>query len=182
MDIGEKIAAGKSSTPKQKPCKPGNHSEVIEYPEVPEQEQDPMVRVDAMRRAGTNQHEIDSAIHNINDGSITHGSQLSRGVTLDEKNAGKNGDEQKIFAVCIICHEKREVDQSPDEKSTVEAKDVQKGWGDGGQKANNIQFAKENGNVTYKIPQAKARSQTGRAIHEAFEEAGAQAKLTIIGI
>ena len=182
MEIKEKIDKGLSSTPKQKPCKEGEHSEIIEHPDVPDDEKDPMARVEAMRESGANQHEIDAAIHNINEGLITDGSQLSRGPTPDEKQNNANGDEQKIWAVCRKCHKKREVDQAPDNESTVEAKDVQKGWGDADQKSNNIQFAKEGGNVTYKIPKNKAEGQTGRAIHESFKSSNAQSRLRIVGI
>lgn len=182
MEMGEKFKAQLSKTPKQKTCPDGRHSEVIQHPTVPEEEEDPSVRVDAMEAAGVNAHEIDSALHNIADGSITHGNQLSRDLTPVEVDAGKNGDEQKIWAVCTICHAKREVDQAPDDDSTVEAKDIDKGWGSAGQKANNLASAGAGKNVTYKLPAGDAAGSKGRAIHEAFQAANAQSKLTIIGI
>lgn len=182
MEINEQTAALLNKTPKQKPCEAGSHDEVIQNPTVPEAEEDPEARVTAMEEAGVNAHEIASARHNIADGSITHGNQLSRDLTPDEVAEGRNGDEQKIWAVCRKCHASREIDQAPDADSTVEAKDLKKGWGEPDQKANNMQSAANGGNVTYKLPDGDARGTKGRAIREAFRDRGLQRQLTIIGI
>lgn len=182
MQIGEKFNKQLNKTPKKKKCKAGEHDEVILHPDVPENEKDPMARVEAMRAAGTNEHEIQSAIHNIKDGSITDGSQLSRDLLPNEVSAEMTGDEQKIWAICKKCHQKREVDQAPSDTSTVEAKDLKLGWGDGKQRKNNLKRAKDGNSVIYKIPAKHAAGTKGRAINAAFKEMGAQSKLTIIGI
>ena len=44
--------------------------------------------------------ECDAAEHNINDGSITHGNQLSRKTTEKEEDEGAHPDDQKIWMVC----------------------------------------------------------------------------------
>src|SRR5690606_29789059 len=168
--------------PRQRPCSDGAHDEVILHPDVPADESNPKSRVEAMRRAGTNQHEIRSALHNIADGSITHGRQISRDLTPEEKAAGKNGDAQKIFAVCKKCHFRRELEQAPDDRSTVEAKDLNVGWGTSGQKANNLAFARNGGRVTYKLPAGHANGIKGRVIRSEFREVGAQKNLTIVAI
>ena len=182
MQIGEAVFKQLNKTPKKKPCKDGEHDEVIQHPEVPQEEEEPMARVEAMRAAGTNEHEIASAIHNIKDGSITHGNQLSRDLLPDEIDRGKSGEDQKIWAICKKCHKKREVDQALSNDSTVEAKDLRSGWGEASQRKNNIKRAKDGGDITYKIPKNQASGSKGRAIHEAFQDQGVQSALKIIGI
>ncbi|QSQ16067.1 hypothetical protein [Myxococcus landrumensis] len=171
-------------TPKAKPCPDGQHLDVIQHPQVPPGEEDPRQRVEAMRRSGATQNEIDGALHNIATGTplITHGAMLSRGLTPEEKDANKNGDEQKIWAVCINCHRKREVDHAASPESVAECKDVQRGWGDATQRSNNIKFAQDGGSVTYKIPLSRAGGPTSRAIWNAFKDAGAQSRVKIVGL
>ena len=55
--------------------------------------------------------ECDAAQHNIDDGSITHGNQLSRKTTEKEEEEGAHADDQKIWLVCTVCGYRREVDQ-----------------------------------------------------------------------
>ena len=182
MQIGEKLAFILSKTPKAKPCEAGKHEEVIQHPTVPEAEEDPAVRVEAMEAAGVNAHEIAAARHNIADGSITHGMQLSRDLTPDEVAAGTNGDAQKIWAICRNCHAKRELDQAPDDDSQVEAKDLEKGWGSAGQRANNLKSATDGKSVTYKLPASDAAGSKGKAIYDAFRAQNVQTRVKIIGI
>jgi len=168
------LQAAEAKNPSNKDvCGAGNHSEIIEYPEVPPGEEDVNKRVEAMKRAGANDHEINAAKHDIAKGDITHGKQLSRGRTPEEKVAGTKPHEQMIWAICTECGYRREIDQSPNEKATVEAKDLKTGWGDKGQKLNNIKLAKDGTRVTYKLKELKARGQIGREIWQSFKAAGA---------
>ncbi|MCX4240157.1 PAAR-like domain-containing protein [Paraliomyxa miuraensis] len=136
-------------------CGPGNHSESIQYPEVPKSEWHPKKRVDAMRRVARSQEdlfEIRAAEHNIADGSITHGSQLSRNLTPEEKAAGVDPDDQKVWAVCKACGYRREIDQAPDKNNTVEAKSSSNALKSSDQKTNNLARVAQGKGVTYKAP------------------------------
>lgn len=182
--MGVLQGSGQKSGPVDNDCGDGNHSEVMEYCEVPPDETDPRARVAKMQEAGTNQHEISAALHDIQAGHITHGRQLSRNLTPAEKAAkGQgHGDEQKTGLRCVVCKKWREVDQAHGDKSSVEAKDTAKGWGDESQKANNVKFAADGNQVTYKLPEGKARGSTGRSIWERFKEGGGTPRVKIVPI
>lgn len=172
------------SGPVENDCGDGNHSEVIEYCEVPSGEEDPGQRVEKMKEAGTNDHEIASALHDISAGHITHGRQLSRNLTPEEKTAKGQGagDEQKTGLRCTVCGKWREIDQAHSDTSTVEAKKLKNGWGEESQKANNVKFAADGNHVTYKLPEGKARGQTGREIWNRFREGGGTPRVVIVPI
>jgi len=165
--------------PKKKPCAVGEHVEIIEYPEVPPGEEKPEERLKAMKRAGATENELAAARHNIDNGSITHGKQLSRKLTPEEEKARKNGDDQKIIVVCVICQKSgttkgkgREIDQAPDKNTPVEAKKM-KSWGkkEKDQARNNAQFSKQSGKkAVYKIPSNQVSGQRGREIAKLFNE------------
>ncbi|MEM9460055.1 MAG: PAAR-like domain-containing protein [Myxococcota bacterium] len=173
---------GKSG-PVENDCGDGNHSEVMEYCEIPPEEEDPNARVAAMRRAGTDPHEIKAALHDIDKGHITSGRQLSRDLTPEEKaEKGEGaGDEQKNGLRCTICGKWREVDQVHDDNHTVEAKDLKKGWGKESQKANNVKFAADGNTVTYKLKETKAKGQLGKEIWDRFK-AGGTHRVKIVGV
>jgi hypothetical protein len=81
----------------------------IHYPEVPEEEKDPRVRINIMIDQFNESlpgrykaidfglyHEIMTAIKLVGDHKITHGKQISRGLTKEEKVRGMKGHEQMI--------------------------------------------------------------------------------------
>lgn len=136
-------------------CGAGNHSESIQYPTVPKKEWHPSKRVEAMRSAARTPEdlfEIAAAEHNIADGSITHGNQLSRNLTPQEKAAGVDPDDQKVWAVCKVCGYRREIDQAPDKNNTVEAKSTSNALKSSDQKTNNAARVANGKGVTYKAP------------------------------
>ena len=182
--MGEIQAPAQKSGAVDNDCGDGKHSEKMGYAEVPPDEVDPQARVAKMIEAGTDPHEVAAALHDIGAGHITEGKQLSRGLTPAEKAAkGQgHGDEQKTGLRCTVCGKWREVDQAHNDKSTVEAKDTAKGWGEESQKANNVKFAADGGHVTYKLPEGKARGQTGRAIWDRFKEGGGTPRVKIVPI
>jgi hypothetical protein len=167
--------------PKQRPCDAGGHDEIILYPEVPPGEEDPNERVNAMERSGANAHEVAAARHNIADGSITHGNQLSRGRTPEERDQGVKGDAQHIKAICVVCRATREIDQAPNENTVVEAKDEARSSGATDQMRNNAAFSAQPGNRSiYKIPGNRAAR--ARAIAQLFRGMSAPRPPTIIPI
>ncbi len=150
------MQAAKAKNPSNEDgCGAGKHSESVQYPEVPKNEWHPDKRLAAMRAvAKTPQDlfEVAAAEHNIKDGSITHGSQLSRGLTPEEKAAGGHPDDQKIWAVCKACGYRRELDQAPDKNDTVEVKSTSDAISASDQKTNNLARVKQGKGVTYKAP------------------------------
>lgn len=136
-------------------CGPGNHDEVVEFPEVPADEADPQKRVDAMRAAASrhgDDFEALAAEHNIASGSITHGRQISRGITPEERAAGMTKEEQAIWAICTTCGFRREIDHAGNENSVVEVKSSSKAIKGGTQMTNNAALARNGKTVTYKSP------------------------------
>jgi len=95
-------------------------------------------------------YEVTAAAHNVADGSITSGDQISRNSTPEEIAAGKD-DEQKIWSVCTVCGYRREVDQATD-KGNVEAKSSGKAIRGSNQKTNNRALVASGTSVTYKSP------------------------------
>ena len=143
-------------------CGAGKHSEKTEKPEVPDAEKTPAGRLAAMAKTALtdgDKFEVKAAAHNIADGSITSGDQISRNPTPEEKAAG-NGDAQKIWAVCTVCGHRREVDQATD-KGNVEAKSTPKAVRAGAQKANNRALVANGTPVTYKTPPVNAAKAAG---------------------
>ncbi len=155
--MGGVLQAAKAKNPANDDvCGAGKHSEEIDRPKVPPGEETPAGRVAAMKKLATtagDNFEIAAAEHNIADGSITSGDQLSRNITPDEKKAGAHADDQKIWYVCKTCGYRREVDQSPNDKSSVEAKSTAgAAKKSGSQKTNNKALVAAGGSVTYKAP------------------------------
>ena len=104
-------------------CGAGNHSEVIEYPEVPKSEWHPNKRLAKAREAATTPEdlfEIAAAEHNVRAGTITHGRQISRKLTPAEQEAGEDPDSQAIWAICSVCGYRREVDHAASRTDTSE--------------------------------------------------------------
>lgn len=136
-------------------CGAGNHSEQVDYPDIPKKEWHPKKRLEAMRANATTPEdlfEVKAAEHNIEAEHITHGKQLSRKISPEEKAAGSHEDDQKIWAVCTICGYRREVDQAPDRNSTVEAKSTSDAVKSSKQKQNNAVLVSKGKSVTYKVP------------------------------
>jgi hypothetical protein len=172
---------------RREPCDAGEHSERIIRPEVHPDEADPNARADKMEQVANetgdagDHFEVAAARHNIADGSITHGNQLSRKRTESEAEDGVNGDEQKIWAVCTICGAKRELDQTPT-GGVAEAKDRARNSGQHDQFANNAKLQKDGLHITYKVPDAQARGGRGKAIRDAFRSCGGRAPSIPFGI
>ena len=147
-------------------CGPGNHNERISYPEVPDDEQSPKRRIAKMREApSTNAFEIRAAEHDVKEGDITHGEQLSRDRTPEEKERGVDGNAQKILAICQVCRHAREIDQAPNKNSTVEAKDIDSSPAGTNQFRNNEKFIEGGGKeVDYKLPKATVSEQAVEAV------------------
>ena len=155
--MGGLLQAAKAKNPANlDTCGAGKHTEQIDRPKVPPGEETPAGRVAAMKSVAStpgDAFEIAAAEHNIADGSITGGDQLSRSITPAEKAAGAHEDDQKIWAVCTVCGYRREVDQSPNDKSTVESKSSAKSAKENNnQKTNNKAMVAAGGTVTYKAP------------------------------
>ncbi|MEH2373813.1 hypothetical protein [Nostoc sp.] len=81
----------------------------INYPNVPDNEKDPRVRINVMIKQFNDSlkvryqqidcglyHEIQTAMHLVGNFKIVHGKQISRGLTKEEKNSCLNGDSQNI--------------------------------------------------------------------------------------
>jgi hypothetical protein len=152
-------------------CGAGKHSESIEYPEVPKKEWHPKKRVEAMRAAAKNAEdlfEVAAAEHNIADGSITHGRQLSRGPTPEEKAADADPDDQKVWAICSTCGYRREIDQAPDKNNTVEVKSSSDAITGSDQKTNNLARVRQGKGVTYKAPPL-GRQKAAALVSEGFK-------------
>lgn len=79
--MGVVQVSAQKSGPVENDCGDGNHSEVMEYCEVPPGEEDPNKRVEKMKEAGTNDHEIASALHDIKAGHITPTAASSRATS-----------------------------------------------------------------------------------------------------
>jgi hypothetical protein len=155
--MGGLLQAAKAKNPANEDvCGAGKHKERIEHPQVPKSEWHPSKRVEAMRAVATTAEdlfEVAAAEHNIADGSITHGSQLSRNASDQEIADGAHNDDQKIWAICTVCGYRREIDQAPDRKTTVEAKSTSDAISSGDQKANNRALVEKGNSVTYKSPE-----------------------------
>ena len=161
------------------PCDPGQHSERIIRPQVPLDEEDPNRRADKMEQIANetgdpgDMFEVAAARHNINEGTITHGNQLSRKRTESEAEDGVNGDEQKIWAVCVICGAQREIDQTPT-GGVAEAKDRARNAGQADQFSNNARLSRDGQRITYKLPHNQAVGGRARAIADAFRQRSAK--------
>jgi Domain of unknown function (DUF4150) len=153
-------------------CGAGKHSEKVHYPEVPKSEWSPSKRLEAMKdqvRKGTefeagDEFECMAAQHNIDDGSITHGSQLSR-----RKKGEEDEGSQYIWLVCTICGYRREADQAPDKDHTVEAKSATSALKASDQKTNNRALVSQGKAVTYKAPKIENYQQYNSLIDSGFE-------------
>jgi len=153
-------------------CGAGNHSEKVHYPDVPKNEWNPKRRLEVIKsqiRHDGDVFECRAAEHNINDGSITHGKQLSRRITPDEKSADAHEDDQKIWMVCATCGYRREVDQAPDKNHTVEAKSTTEALKGSIQKTNNATLVRAGRKVTYKSPPIAKYDQYQSLIEKGFE-------------
>lgn len=136
-------------------CGPGKHSEKIYYPDVPKSEWDPKKRVAKLKELAKNSEdmfEANAAEHNVNAGSINHGSQISRNISDEERESGVDADSQKIWAICQVCGYRREIDHSADKNSSVEAKSSEDAMKGSKQKANNEARVNDGKSVTYKSP------------------------------
>ena len=155
--MGGLLQAAKAKNPSNSDvCGAGKHNERIEHPEVPKSEWHPPSRVAAMKKVATtaeDAYEIAAAEHNIADKSITHGSQLSRKSSEDELADGAERGDQMIWAICMICGYRREIDQAPDRKKTVEAKSTSDAITSGDQKTNYRALLGKGVSVTYKSPE-----------------------------
>jgi hypothetical protein len=152
---GELQAAVKANPDNEDVCGPGNHIERIYYPEVPKSEWSPRARLEAMRanaRTPGDLFEVAAAEHNIEAGHITRGEQLSRNMSDEERDRGASEDDQKIWAICLVCHHRREIDQATDRDSTVEVKSTSDAIEAGKQKQNNRALVERGKSVTYKAP------------------------------
>ena len=136
-------------------CGAGNHSEEVQRPKVPPNEADPQKRIDkiaAMATTTGDAFEAKAAQYNLDKGHLTHGSQMSREITPEEKAAGLHPDDQKVWMICTVCKHRREADEAPDDDSTVEAKSTAEAVTGGKQKANNAKRIADGNQVTYKSP------------------------------
>jgi Domain of unknown function (DUF4150) len=152
-------------------CGAGEHNEETHYPEVPEDEKDPNKRLAAMRAQATTDGDVfecDAAQHNINDGSITDGSQLSRRTTPEEEDAGASPGDQMIWLVCTICGYRRECDQAPAPDHNVEAKSTTDGLKGCDQKTNNLARVEAGNTVTYKSPTIENHQQYQSMLDNGF--------------
>jgi hypothetical protein len=134
-------------------CGKGKHSEQTEKPTVPDDEKTPAGRLAAMTKTAVtdgDKFEVKAAAHNIADGSITSGDQISRNPTPEEI-ANRKADDQKIWSVCTVCGYRREVDQATD-KGNVEAKSTSDAIKGSKQKANNRALIAKGTPVTVKSP------------------------------
>lgn len=142
-------------TKKPPPCPDGSHSEVTELATTNRDERDVDTRIAKGREAAMtpgDQFEMDAAQSNADEphSELTSGGQISR----NKMQRDPKGDSHKAHLVCVICGEKREVDQVLNEKSVVEAKSGNPN--EPGQIANNMKVVADGGSVTYKIPHADA--------------------------
>jgi len=140
-------------------CGAGKHTEEIEKPKPPPGEEKPAGRLAQMAKDAVSKgekFEAAAADHNIKDGSVKAGDQLSRGRSPDEEAAGKKGDEQFIWAVCTVCGYRREIDQAG-EHGVVEAKTSgSAALAKAKQLANNAELVSTGTPVSYKIPTPSA--------------------------
>jgi hypothetical protein len=152
-------------------CGAGKHIEKVHRPTVPKSEWNPRNRLQAMRDQAVTDGDVfecDAAEHNINDGSITHGNQLSRKTTQDEEDEGAHPDDQKIWLVCTTCGYRREVDQAPADDHTVEAKSTTDALKGSDQKTNNRSRLANGNEVTYKCPTIENYQQYESMIEDGF--------------
>ncbi|MEP7306566.1 MAG: PAAR-like domain-containing protein [Acidobacteriota bacterium] len=167
------LQAAKAKNPVGKDiCGAGKHTEEVHYPTVPEEEEDPKKRLAAMKAQATtdgDRFECRAAEHNINDGSITHGRQLSRRTTPQEEQAGAHADDQKIWLVCTVCGYRRESDQSPAPNHNVEAKSTTDALKAAKQKTNNAARVQAGSKVTYKSPVIRNYQQYKSLIDAGFK-------------
>ncbi|MBZ4420412.1 hypothetical protein [Myxococcus sp. RHSTA-1-4] len=135
-------------------CPAGEHAERIYFPEIAPEEAHPLRRVEKMKEAGNEPFEVAAVEHNIKAGHITHGRQISRGVTPREKAAGMKGDTHHVRAVCIKCGASRELDHASSKTSSTECKNQDSSYGSD-QMVNNKTLLERGFNVSYKVPDAK---------------------------
>jgi len=166
------LQAAKAKNPANEDvCGAGRHTEKVHRPTVPKSEWHPRDRLQAMKDQAVtkgDRFECRAAEHNINDGSITHGNQLSRRTTEEEEDEGAHPDDQKIWMVCTRCGYRREVDQAPTDKHTVEAKSTTDALKGSEQKANNRARVARGNEVTYKCPQIDNYQQYESMLSDGF--------------
>src|SRR5262249_17187361 len=166
------LQAAKAKNPANEDvCGAGRHTEKVHRPTVPKSEWHPRDRLQAMKDQAVtkgDRFECRAAEHNINDGSITHGNQLSRRTTEEEEDEGAHPDDQKIWMVCTRCGYRREVDQGPTDKQTVEAKSTTDALKGSEQKANNRARVAKGNKVTYKCPQIDNYQQYESMLSDGF--------------
>ncbi|MFL5350011.1 MAG: hypothetical protein ACJ8AT_34980 [Hyalangium sp.] len=155
----QKIQGG-GSLPFSKPladpaCPDGEHVERIYFPEVDPAEATPLKRIEKLKEAGADPFEIAAAAHNVQEGHITHGRQISRGATQAELSADLPGNHQHIKAVCVKCGQFRELDHASSKTSPVECKDQKGSYGGTAQFKNNKTLAERGYKVSYKVPANK---------------------------
>jgi len=137
------------------PCDDGEHSEVVEFPQVPGDEKDPKARIAAGGKAAITEgdrFEMAAAEANFKEPGteIKKGNQIGRNLNEKEKANDENGESQKTHLRCVICGKTREVDHVLNRKSIVEAKSGNPR--NPAQIANNKKFVADGGKVTYKLP------------------------------
>ena len=137
----------------ENPCPPGEHAERIYFPEVDPAEANPLKRIEKMKEAANEAFEVAAAEHNVRMGHITHGRQISRGVTPDEELMGAKGDHQHIKAVCIKCGQLRELDHAADKRMITECKNQEQPYGGTTQFRNNQALVERGYRVSYKVPE-----------------------------
>lgn len=153
-------------------CPDGQHNEIISYPKVPPGEDNPWTRVEKMKQVkGYDEFEICAAIHDIEQGDITHGKQLSRQLMEDEMVIENiHPDSQKVLAICKKCGKSREIDQAPNKMETVEAKAITGNVRQQklAQYINNQKLQKNNRKVNYKIPASQKRDRSKENLKKDF--------------
>ncbi|MCI5166900.1 MAG: DUF4150 domain-containing protein [Candidatus Electrothrix sp. GM3_4] len=136
-------------------CGPGQHKESVQFPNVPKSEWHPNKRLAMLKKlakTAEQKFEVAAAKHNIDNGTITHGSQISRPLTPEEKKKGLHSKDQEVTAVCKVCGYRREIEHAPNKNSTVEAKSTSAALKASKQKANNLSLVQKGKTVTYKAP------------------------------
>jgi hypothetical protein len=167
----QKIQGG-GSLPFAKPvadpsCPDGEHVERIYFPEIDRAEKNPWKRIEKMKEAGADSFEIFATEHNVKEGHITNGRQISRGATQAELDAGLPGNHQHIKAVCIKCGQFREIDHASNRKAPVECKNQKSSYGGTAQFKNNMAMVEQGYKVSYKIPANKRLDEKVNALKNA---------------
>ncbi|MCP3145376.1 hypothetical protein [Pyxidicoccus xibeiensis] len=147
-------------------CPPGEHAERIYFPEVAPDEAHPLRRVEKMKEAGNDPFEVAAVEHNIAAGHITHGRQISRGVTPREKAAKMKGDSHYVRAVCIKCGASRELDHASARNNSTECKNQDSPYGSD-QMLNNKALLERGFKVSYKVPDSKRNDRKLETLRDA---------------